>query len=97
MPPKLTISDYTFYFVPSIHGKYLFGLENPKRGDVFRKTRSEFNAMIQKVRDLDHENSFVILFAISNICNVATGEYTLVYDIFEDLRDEEEEDACCWN
>jgi len=88
----LTISDYTFYFVPSKHGKYLFGLKNPKRGNIFRKTHKDFDNMIQKVCDLN-DDSFVILFAISNVCKVETGEYTLVYDIFEDLRDEEEENA----
>ncbi len=86
MPQKLTISDYTFYFVRDDDGDYLY---KDEQGNVFRRQHGEFQAMMQNASE--YEQGFIIeLYGITNIQNIKTKEYTLVHDIFEDLRDMEE-------
>lgn len=84
MPQKLTVNDYTFYFIQNTEGKYFF---KQKRGNVYRKQHGEFQTMIRVIPA--NERSLIIeLFGIASVQNVKTREHTLVYDIFEDLREE---------
>ena len=85
MPPKLTVSDYTFYFVRNDEGRYRYKNE---QGHIFRKQHTEFSAMIHNIPE--HNRRLIIeLFGITNVQIIKTGEHTLVYDLFADLRDEE--------
>lgn len=91
MPQKLTVSDYTFYFVRNAEGKYRFKEE---RGNVHRLQHGEFQAMIRKVPE--RERRLIIeMWGISNVRSVETGENTLVYSIFKDLVPKEERNDCC--
>ena len=84
MPQKPTVNDYTFYFVPHWQGSYYW---KDKPGNIFRMTNERFDETLRKMTDM--EKNLTILHAICNIEIRATGENTLVYDIFEDLRDKE--------
>ena len=91
MPQKLTVSDYTFYFVPEGAGRYRYkGIH----GHIFRKPNDEFAKIMDLAVKLE-KGSIIKLFGITNIQIIRTGEYTLVYDLFADLREEKSEDDCC--
>lgn len=83
MPPKLTVNDYTFYFVPHEKGSYYWKGE---LGHVFRMTNERFDKTLRNMPSMDEY--LTILYGISNIEIKETGENTLVYDIFEDLRED---------
>lgn len=84
MPPKLTVSDFRFFFAPDEEGKYLW---RGRPGNIFRRTEKEFNKMMLATKH-NSRNEYEVLYAIANIEVVETGEQTLVYDIYEDLREE---------
>lgn len=86
MPPKLTVDDYTFLFVPLKNGAYKW---KGKRGTINRKTNEEFKELVKKVGEPGGGNVFEVLYGIANIEIVKTGENILVFEVFKDLRDEE--------
>ena len=86
MPPKLTVSDYVFYIVSDSCGNYR---HKDIRGSIHRKRSEEFAKMMQ-ILSPNMQELVIKLYGITNVQNVKTGEYTLVYDIFPDLRDEEQ-------
>lgn len=84
MPPKLTVNDYTFYFVPDEAGKYIW---KDATGNVHRKLKEEFEKywkIVQEYRGSEHIEK---LLGIAQIQVSATKEYILVYEIFDDLRE----------
>jgi hypothetical protein len=88
------VSDYEFYFVPSADGMYEFGLDDPVKGNVFRKPSAEWDKIEEALSKVDLRGAsyvpVMMLHGIANIKNIETGEHTLVYAIFADLVDEEE-------
>jgi hypothetical protein len=87
MPQKLKVKDYTFYFVPDEKGKYEFGQKNPQRGHIGRKARKDWKASEPLAVNFPSEPIFV--FAIASVKDIATGEHFLVYELFNDLKDEQ--------
>jgi hypothetical protein len=85
MPQKLTVNDYVFYIVENAEGTYRF---KDIRGDIYRMTEEKYCSLCEYLRGHERE-VFNNLLGISEIQDVKTGEYTLVYDIFEDLQEEE--------
>ncbi len=85
MPPKLATSDYVFYIVADEQGKYRF---KDIRGDIYRMTKERYYSLCEFLRGHEREQ-FNNLSGIANIEIIETGEHTLVYDVFKDLRDRE--------
>lgn len=85
MPQKLTVNDYQFYLIRNTTGKYAF---KGTRGNLCRKTYAEYERM-QKLMTNAQKEWIIELLAISQVQVMRTGEWTLVYDTFEDLREEE--------
>ena len=87
MPQKLTTSDYTFYFIPDGQGRYIW---KDAKGHIFRIPNDEYDKLAERLSKTDSE--IEILFGIADVEVAKTGEHTLVFDLFKDLRDKEEED-----
>ena len=85
MPQKLTVNDYVFYIVENAKGKYRF---KDTRGNIHRMPKEEYYSLCEFLRGHEREE-FNNLMGISSIQNVETKEHTLVYDLFEDLREEQ--------
>jgi hypothetical protein len=83
MQPKLTVSDYRFFFAPEEQGKFLW---KGVRGNIFRRTKEDFDKMMSTTK-YNARNEYEVLYGIANIEIVVTGENILVYEVFEDLRD----------
>ncbi len=84
MPQKLTTNDYQFYLIRTVDGEYAFkGIQ----GVIARKTHEEYTKMQNLASDAQKEWT-IKLFEIANVQNIRTGEFILVYQIFEDLQKE---------
>ncbi len=84
MPQKLTVRDYQFYLIRTVDGEYEF---KGTRGVIARKTHEEYAEMQNLVSD-EQKEWIIELFGIANVQNIHTGEFILVYQIFEDLQKE---------
>lgn len=89
--PQKSVSDYKFVFVTDSLGKYLF---RNTRGNIHRFEVLTFKSLKKTLQEHHPESELIELYGIANVQNFQTGEHTLVYDIYEDLREEDKDDCC---
>lgn len=84
MQSELIVSDYTYYLVENPNGEFRF---KEMICNIFRRPNAEFETYAKNLSS-DDQASMIVIYGITSVERIETGEHLLVFECFMDLRDQ---------